>query len=267
VRPVQVNPTGPSLARAIFVGIVAGLLSGLFGVGGGIILVPALVLVVGMGVRAASATSLATVVPIAMSGLVGYLVAGEVEVVLALWLAVGALIGTVVGTKLLRRLPERVLLGSFSLLLAIISIRLIQSQGATAAPGMSPTWVAAEAAGIGLVTGVLSGLFGVGGGFVIVPALVLLLGRSPALAKGTSLLAMLPPSVFGTILNTRRGLVDWRVMAGAGLAGAGFSYLTAGLSVGLDPAQANGWFAALLVAVSFRMAVLAYKHPLDQRNL
>jgi uncharacterized membrane protein YfcA len=181
---------------------------------------------------------------------------------LALWLALGAVGGTVIGTRLLRKLPERILLGSFSLLLAVIAFRLLQSQAGGSPAAGSETLVAAEAAGIGLLTGVLSGLFGVGGGFVIVPALVLLLGQAPALAKGTSLLAMLPPALFGTILNTRRSLVDWKVVMGAGLAGAAFSYLTAGLSVGLDPKEANAWFAALLLAVAFRMAVLAYRHPL-----
>jgi uncharacterized membrane protein YfcA len=259
-----VTPSAPSLIRAVVVGVIAGLLSGLFGVGGGIILVPALVLVVGMGVRSASATSLATVLPIAISGLVGYAIAGEVDVGLAAWLALGALAGTFIGTRLLRRLPERILLGSFALLLTVIAIRLLQSQTAAPLPEGSESLLAAEAAGIGLFTGVLSGLFGVGGGFVIVPALVLLLGQAPALAKGTSLLAMLPPALFGTVLNTRRSLVDWRVVMGAGLAGAAFSYLTAGLSVGLDPKEANAWFAALLLAVAFRMAVLAYRHPLHE---
>lgn len=253
----------PSLIRAVVVGVIAGLLSGMFGVGGGIILVPALVMVVGMGVRPAAGTSLATVVPIAVSGLAGYAAAGEVDVGLAAWLALGATGGTLIGTRLLRRLPERVLLGSFAVLLTVIAFRLLQSQTGASLPQGTESVVAAEAAGIGLFTGVLSGLFGVGGGFVIVPALVLLLGQAPALAKGTSLLAMLPPALFGTVLNARRSLVDWRVMAGAGLAGAVFSFLTAGLSVGLEPKEANSWFAALLLAVAFRMAVLAYRHPME----
>lgn len=219
-------------------------------------MLPALVLMVGMGVRNASATSLAAVLPIALSGLVGYAVAGEVEVGVAVLISIGALIGTGLGTRLLRRLPERIILGGFAVLLFLIAIRLFQDQTSRGSIAASPPVIAT---GVGLVTGVLSGLFGVGGGFVIVPALVLLLGREPALAKGTSLLAMLPPATLGTVLNTRRGLVDWKVTAGAGLAGAGFSYMTAGFSVGLDPRIANLSFAALLLAVALRMAILSYR--------
>ncbi len=247
------------LIRAVIVGLLAGSLSGLFGVGGGIILVPGLVMIVGLGVRKAAATSLATVVPIATFGLIGYATAGKVDAWLALLVTTGALIGTSIGTRLLRVLPERVLITAFSVLLVLVAIRMFQESGSAQVPD-DPSIFALEAAGIGLFTGILSGLFGVGGGFVIVPALVLLLGEDPAIAKGTSLLAMLPPALLGTYLNGRRGFVDWPVTVAAGLVGAGLSFATAGVSVGLDPEVANFTFAILLLAVALRMGIQAYRH-------
>ncbi len=256
MRSFAVSSPKHRVVRAVAVGTIAGLLSGVFGVGGGIILVPALVMVVGLGVRTAAATSLATVVPIALAGLTGYALAGEVAVRLALVVAGGALIGTAIGTRLLRVLSERVLLSAFSVLLIVVAVRMFQATGSGAGPSSESLFVL-EAAAIGLFTGVLSGLFGVGGGFVIVPALILLLGEAPAMAKGTSLLAMLPPAIFGSVLNSRSGFVDWPVVAAAGLTGAVLSFFTAGLSVGLDPDLANISFAVLLLAVAVRMAAEA----------
>lgn len=244
---------------------MAGTLSGLFGLGGGIILVPSLMLVVGLGVRTAAATSLAAVVPIAAAGLTGYALAGEVDVRLAVLVSVGALFGTAIGTRLLRVLPERLLLSAFSLLLAVVAVRMFLTSKTGAGPATDSLF-AIEAGAIGLFTGILSGLFGVGGGFIIVPALVLFLGEAPALAKGTSLLAMLPAALFGSILNSRQSLVDWPAAAAAGLTGAGFAYVSAGYSVGLDPKAANVSFSVLLILVSARMAYSAMRRKRPWAN-
>ncbi len=105
-------------ARLVAVGVAAGFLSGLFGVGGGVLLVPGLVLVLGMGQRLAHGTSLAAIVPIALAGVVGYALAGEVDWAVALFLALGAAgLGAPVGTHLLHVLSTRVLSVVFAALL------------------------------------------------------------------------------------------------------------------------------------------------------
>ena len=89
----------------VVVGVAAGLLSGLFGIGGGTVIVPALVLV-GLTQRQAAATSLAAIVPTSISGVVSYAMGGDVDWVAALLLACGMVIGSQIGSWLLSRLPE-----------------------------------------------------------------------------------------------------------------------------------------------------------------
>src|ERR687892_243130 len=89
------------------VGASAGALSGLFGVGGGILIVPGLVLIGGMGQREAHATSLAAIVPIAVAGAIGYALDGAVDWPAAGLLVAGAAAGTLAGTFLLGRISAR----------------------------------------------------------------------------------------------------------------------------------------------------------------
>ena len=85
---VQVTKTRSRLAIALAVGLGAGLLSGLFGVGGGILIVPAFVLLLKFDQRLANGTSLGAVLPISISGLMTYWSQGNVDWYMALWLAI-----------------------------------------------------------------------------------------------------------------------------------------------------------------------------------
>ena len=132
--------TAERLLRAVLVGLGAGFLSGLFGVGGGILMVPALVMVMHLDQRLAHGTSLAAVVPIAVSSTLSYTLSGEVDWVVAAFLALGAIGGAVVGTKLLHTLPERVLGWTFTALLVVTALRLLlaaESAGMLVATEMS----------------------------------------------------------------------------------------------------------------------------------
>ncbi|MGH9271510.1 MAG: sulfite exporter TauE/SafE family protein, partial [Ilumatobacteraceae bacterium] len=83
----------------VVVGVMAGFLAGLFGVGGGIVIVPGLVLAVGMAQRLAHGTSLAAVVPISVASVITFVAHGNVDWPVALWLSVGAVAGAVIGTR------------------------------------------------------------------------------------------------------------------------------------------------------------------------
>ncbi len=245
--------------RAAVVGAGAGILSGLFGVGGGIVLVPALLLFVKLAGRNAAATSLASVIPIAVSGLAGYAVAGEVDWALGAIITVGAIAGSRLGTALLTRLPERTLLFAFAGLLVLVAVRMFMADPSAVGRGPLDIGMALGALALGLFTGVLSGLFGVGGGFIIVPAMVLLFAETATLAKGSSLLVILPTALFGTWFNHQNELVEHRVAAVTGLSGAALSFLSAQVAVGLDERVANVSFAVLLAAVAARMGLSAWK--------
>ena len=201
------------------VGLAAGLLSGIFGVGGGVLIVPGLMLVAKMEQRRAHGTSLAAVLPIAITGLVTYLTYDNVDWWAAACLVAGALPGALLGTKWLATVNKKMLTWLFIAVALASAVRLFfgidTSQTADHSLGLTVALVA-----VGFVSGVLAGLLGIGGGIVMVPALMLLGGISAVLAKGTSLAAIVPTSVMGTWRNRKTENVEMRAGATIGVAGA-----------------------------------------------
>jgi uncharacterized membrane protein YfcA len=110
---------------AVAVGVAAGVLSGLLGVGGGIVMVPLLVAVVGLGQHEAHATSLAAIVPIAAVGAARFAAAGNVDPVLAALLAAGSLVGAPLGARLMARTHEDVLKLVFGALMIAVALQLL----------------------------------------------------------------------------------------------------------------------------------------------
>jgi len=235
---------------AAIIGLVAGFLAGMFGVGGGILIVPALVLVLGVKQRLAHGTSLAAIVPIAVVGVVGYAAAGSVDWVAAVILAAGSALGVLVGTHGLQRLPQRALRLAFSAFLLANAVSLFLTLGSS---GSQKGLSIATGLGlllIGLFAGTIAGLLGVGGGVVIVPALVLLISMSVAKAKGTSLAVIVPTAVVGTLRNLRAQNVDLVLAAVVGLTGMASTYVGTQLSVDMSPRLSKTLFAGLLIAIA-----------------
>ena len=174
-------------AVLLALGLVIGLLIGLLGAGGTVLTVPALVYLADLPVDAAVATSLVLVVLSAVSGLVGHGSSGRVQ-----WrdgLLFGGLgsIGAVVGSRLSAAVPDRVLLGLFSVVLLAAAAAMLRDRTDHGPGRRRPWWqVALLAAGVGLLTG----FFGVGGGFLAVPALVLALGLPLERATATALVVI-----------------------------------------------------------------------------
>jgi uncharacterized membrane protein YfcA len=241
------------LAKAAAVGFVAGFLSGIFGVGGGILIVPALVIVMGMDQRIAHGTSLAAVLPIALSGTVSYGLADKIDWPVAVLLAVGAVAGAVVGTHVLHHLPERILGFIFAALLIATAVRLVLDNSDAAGRSALGATGSVALVVIGLLTGVLAGLLGVGGGIVMVPAMVVGFGIPAAVAKGTSLAVIVPTSIMGTWRNRKKRNADLPVAAAVGLAGVASAYVAGKISVGMSESTSNTLFAVLLTVVAVRM--------------
>lgn len=234
----------------VAIGVLAGVLSGLFGVGGGVIVVPALMAFAQMDQRRASATSLVAIAPAAVVGAITYAVQGEVHWLAALTLAIGSVIGAPIGARLLRALPLRVLPWIFVGFIAVVLVSLfttVPTRGGEVHFGVVEAIVLLL---LGLLSGVLSGLVGVGGGVVIVPGLEVVLGAGDLLAKGTSLLTMVPTSVSGTVANLRRRAVDLRVGLTVGITAAVCSPGGAVLARLVDPQVGTWLFAAFLVVVA-----------------
>lgn len=237
--------------QAVVIGLCAGTLSGLFGVGGGFIMVPMFVLWLGVDQRRAHASSLAAIIPIAVTAATGYALHGHVDWAAGALVLLGSILGANYGVRLLARLPLATIQRGFGVLLIVTALRLLWS----AQPTQLVHGLAGEAllVVIGLVAGVLAGLFGVGGGIVIVPALMLSAGLAPGLARGTSLAVIIGTSVAGTIAHRRRGNIDERLALVAGLSGMPAAAASTYLVTVVPDRVVVSLFALVLVYSATRM--------------
>ena len=255
--PSAVPSSRPAVWRVAVVGALAGLASGLFGIGGGVVIVPGLVFVTAFGQRLAHGTSLTAIVPIAAAGTIGYATAGEVDPGAGVLMAVGALVGAPLGVAALVRVPQRGLRIAFGVLLVVAAVRLVMDASGPAASGTDPgpldVLTALGYLATGLASGALAGLMGVGGGVVLVPALTLLFGFPLVMAKGTSLAVILPTAVVGTVRNLGQGTTDLRAGLLVGVGGVVTAAIASQVSLGLDRTVSAWSFAGLLVLVGVRM--------------
>lgn len=240
-------------AWLVAIGLVAGFLSGMFGVGGGILIVPALVYLAHMETRRAAGTSLFAILPVSVVGVITYAVGGNVDVLMSLILAVGSVVGAPVGSWLLSRISRTALMLAFIAFIVVVIVSLflvIPSRDAV----VEVNWlVGAGLLALGFVVGIMSGLLGIGGGVIIVPMLVLLFGASDLVAKGSSLLMMIGTSISGTISNARRKTVDIPSAATVGLAACLTTTLGAIVAQAVSPFAANVAFAVFLSLIAVRM--------------
>ena len=235
------------------VGLLAGFIAGLFGVGGGILIAPGLMLLGGLPQRLAHGTSLATSALLAVAGIAAYALSGSVDVPTAMLIFAGSWRGVLAGADLLNRIRIRTLQVAFVVLLGVTAGRLLAGPPPGAGEITLTPAIGLGLAGIGLLVGLLAGLLGIGGGVIVVPALVLLFEVADVTAKGTSLLVVLPTAIVGTLRNMRHGNVDLR---GALLTGAGgvASAFGGGLLAGvISPEVSTGLFAGFLLLIAIRM--------------
>jgi uncharacterized membrane protein YfcA len=263
-------------------GFLIGLALGALGGGGSIVAVPALVYVAGQEPAAATTTSLLVVGTAAVVGMVGHARAGRVRFGAGVVVGVTGIGGSLAGSALNRSINGDLLLLGFGLLVLIAAWRMVtgcpsctrvgeeRTLAGTDRPGLTSgrgvavvtrrrldLAVALRVALVGTTVGFLTGLFGVGGGFIIVPALTLVLGFTMPQAIGTSLLVIAINAA--TALAARLGTsgIEWSValpFTAAALAGV----LTG--STIADRIDAGGlvrWFAASLVALSLYITTTA----------
>ncbi|MCK2237656.1 MULTISPECIES: sulfite exporter TauE/SafE family protein [unclassified Crossiella] len=245
-------PERPHALRLMLIGLAAGVLAGLFGVGGGIVIVPALTALCGRNQRQAVGTSVMAIGPLAIAGMVGYLYAGEVDVYIAVPLALGTMIGAWLGAALLDRVPLALLRWLYAVLALATAIRFLTVPGVFSGPVEHDLLALSLLIPVGVPIGVLAGLTGIGGSTAMVPVMQLGYGVGAAMAKGTSLLVVLPSSVLGAWRNARNGNGSLRDAAWIGGAGALTAIGTSFLSVALDPRLSDLLFGGLLVLVSIR---------------
>ena len=261
-KPAQDAPASPLAGSAHYwvtltvIGAIGGTLSGLFAIGGGILMVPLLVWRARMDQRSAAATSLIAVVPSAIVGSGTYLAHGDADLVAGAAIAVGAIGGVVIGSALLRRIPLGWLRWMFIAFILGVALRLLfvtpdRGEALQMSVGVAVGYVV-----LGVVMGLASGLFGIGGGIIAVPLMISIFAIGDLVAKGTSLLASIPTSAAGTIANRRAKLGDVRAGIVVGAAAALASVPAVKVALLMSPRLSAILFAALLVAVA---AQLTYK--------
>ena len=196
--------------------VVIGVSLGLFGSGGSVLTVPVLVYLLGQDEKTAIAGSLFIVGAIALAGSVQHIRAGVVRWQSVVWFGIPGMIGTWTGAELSVFLTGAMQLALFALVMLLASALILRPLRLTAdGPGSSrATW---KIAVDGLVVGIVTGLVGVGGGFLIVPALVLLGGLTMHEAIGTSLVVIALKSGSGFIkyldvLDDQGLALDWNAL-------------------------------------------------------
>lgn len=236
----------------LVVGLGAGFLSGVFGVGGGILVVPGLMMFVKMEQRRAHGTSLAAVLPISAASLVTYWLHDHVDWPVALWLTVGALAGAYVGASLLAIISKRNLALVFAIVLGIIGVRLFFTVSGTGRDDITVGLALAYVV-VGVCTGALSGLLGVGGGAIMVPIMAVVFGVPSVIAKGTSLAVIIPTALMGTLRNRSNKNVNLSAAVVVGITGIVMAVVGAWVAARMSDSLSNALFALLLIAVAGRM--------------
>lgn len=231
-------------------GFGIGLSLGLLGGGGTILAVPALVYLVGQTPQTAVTTSLAIVGANSVMGATFHHSQGTLDWKVALTFGGAGILVSYLSGQLASHLPPAALLIAFALLMVAIGVMLLFRRGNELDTTYAPKplmLVLASGAGVGLLTGVL----GVGGGFLVVPALVMLLGLPAQVAVGTSLAVIAMNSLAGFLGHVGNGSFDLiltLIFAGAGLAG---TFVGAKLSRRISSSKLQKAFAWFVIALAF----------------
>jgi len=195
-------------AVAVAVGLGAGVLSGLFGVGGGIVMTPGIQLALGLPPIVALATPLPAIMPTALTGAMRYHRSDQVDGKAAVLMAVTGIPAAAVGASLTEVVPVHALLVATAGLLGWQGVGVIR-RSSTGDTARTQVTNGLRFCAIGAAAGLVSGLLGIGGGLVIVPLLVGWLVFPLKLAVGTSLAAIIVMVVPGTIVHAALGNIDW----------------------------------------------------------
>ena len=216
------------IVGSVAVGLVVGMLSGMLGVGGGTVLVPVFKLLYGMQAIAATATSLFTIIPTSISGVVTHIRNKTCIPALGVAAGIGGALMSPVGVWAASASPDWAIMVAAALVIGYSAVTMFRkaaklwrkqrgraeveqpSSGACeekALPSTRRTVLGGFA--IGLVAGIVSGYVGVGGGFLMVPLFMQLLGTPMKMTSGTSLIAVMILAVPGTVAQAMLGNVDW----------------------------------------------------------
>lgn len=255
------------LLLAILVGVALGLLGG----GGSILTVPLLVYVAGLDAKEAIATSLLVVGVTSLAALVPHARAGRVRWRTGAIFGVAAMLGAYAGGRVAEFVPGTVLLVAFALMMVATAVAMIRGRSRAGADGPGEGGGDSGTGGRrdlpvklvlleGVVVGLVTGLVGAGGGFLVVPALVLLGGLPMPVAVGTSLLVIAMKSFAGLAGYLSSVTIDWGLalaVTGMAVAGSVVGALLSGRVPQDRLRQAFGWFVLVMGVVVLGQSALS----------
>ncbi len=246
---------------AVLAGAVIGLSMGALGGGGSILAVPVLVYALYLDPQAATTASLIIVGVTAIVAAISHARAGRVDWRAALIFGALGIPASIGGSLLNRAVDPQVLLLAFAALMLLAAAAMYRRSRATGAESTtpSPTGIAqvARVVGVALLVGFLTGFLGVGGGFLIVPALVLAMGFGMPTAVGTSLVIISVTSLAAFVERLGHGAIAWDVVLPFTAAAIVGSLMGKRLSERVSAATLTRAFAVLLVLVAGYVAVRA----------
>lgn len=250
-----------NLIPLLILGLVAGVFSGLFGIGGGIVIVPALTLFLAFSPKAAVATSLAALLmPVGIFAVITYYRNKLLDIRSSAIVAVGLVTTTVIGAQITLALPDTLFKQAYGVFVIIMGARFLElfkrsaagaqtatSSEQTTEPGQEALW---KLLVLGLLAGVLAGMFGIGGGIVIVPALVGFFAFEHKRAVGTSLGALLlPVGLPGVLSYYAAGELNIAAAVPVAIGLAIGALGGARLAIGLPPKVMRRMYGAFLIVV------------------
>ena len=255
------------------IGLTAGVLGGLLGIGGGAFIVPALVFFLAFDQHKAHGTSLAVVLVLSLSSVITYSLHQRVDLLLSAEIAFGGVIGALIGGTIVQKIKNKALRRMFSFFLVAAGIKMALD-GLAMINGLCPAEHAGGyvtsglvlgslllALGAGLLTGFLSAILGVGGGIVMVPMLTMFLHLPQTQAQGVSLAAMMPIAFTGALKHHKLGNVEFRVarwIAAGAVVGAIAGSTAANT---LNPGHLKLAFGAFLIIMAGLMAAKRKGRP------
>ena len=243
-----------ALLLAAMLGAAIGLALGMLGGGGSILTVPALVYLLGQNPHGAVGSSLVIVGANALVGAWLHGRAGHVRLRAALLFGAAGVAAAFGGARLSRLLPGPALLALFALLMLVIAVVMLRGQARPAAQPAAPVWWRVLLGGV--TVGFLTGFLGVGGGFLIVPALVLLLGMDMRDAVGSSLVVIAINSAAGLLGHLDDGALNWALIGTLLAGGAPGLLLGARLARRLPPARLRQSFAVFVVLLGVTLLAI-----------
>ncbi|MEV4377350.1 sulfite exporter TauE/SafE family protein [Streptosporangium sp. NPDC049644] len=244
------------MTAALGLGAMIGVLLGLLGGGGSILALPALVYGAGLPPASAVPASLLVVGVSSATAVLPRIRAGQVRWRIAAVFGGAGALAAFGGAAINRTLPPQAILIGFAALMAVAGWRMLAGDapagGACALPGGGVNWRSClpRSVAAGAAAGALTGLFGVGGGFLIIPALVLALGLPMTAAVGTSLLIVVVNSAAGFVAHADGAGLDYTVIGAFTTAAVAGSLAAARLGRHLDAERLRRWFAYLVLVVA-----------------